>query len=149
MGDRPQNKNLIPLNRRSPEERRAIGSKGGKACAERRAQKKAAAEMMQLFCELPIVDGRTKNRLKRLGIEPNDMTNKMQMVVAIGKLAQAGNVYAFDKVLELLGEGGISSVTKENNLIDALMGAVISKAVNTDDLPEIQRTAKSDSDLVD
>ncbi len=148
MSDRPQNKNLIPMNQRTMEERKAIGSKGGKVCAERRAQKKAAAEMMQMFCDLPVVDGRTKNRLKRLGIESDDMTNKMQMIVAIGKLAQAGNVYAFDKVLELLGEGGMSAASKENNLIEALLNVAAGK-VNTDDIPELQHAAKPDADVVD
>jgi len=133
---------------RTPEEHKALSSKGGKVCAERRAQKKAAAEMMQMFCDLPVTDGRRKNKLKRLGIEANDMTNKMQMVVAIGQLAQAGNVYAFDKVLELLGEGGMSTLAKENNLLEALLKGTAG-GLNTDDLPELQQTSESDADVVD
>ena len=148
MGERPQNKNLITMRDRTPEERHAMQSKGGKVCAERRAQKKAAAEMMQMFCDLPVTDGRRKNKLKRLGIEANDMTNKMQMVVAIGQLAQAGNVYAFDKVLELLGEGGMSTLAKENNLLEALLKGTAG-GFDTDDLPELQQTAESDADVVD
>lgn len=145
---RPQDKHLIPLNQRSPEEARAIQSKGGKVTAERRRQQKAAAELMQQFCDLPITDGRRKNRLKRLGIENDDLTNKMLMVVSIGQMAQAGNVYAFEKVLELLGEGGVTAGGKENNLLEALMQCA-EKDVNTDDIPELQQAAEPDPDMVD
>lgn len=145
---RPQDKHLIPLTQRSEAEAYAIRSAGGKASQAKRKQKKAAAELMQIFCDLPVSDGRKKNRLKRLGFDEDDLSNKALMVAAIGRLAQAGNVYAFEKVLELLGEDGMSAVKKENNLLEAIVNST-TEDVNTDDIPEIQQEAESDADLVE
>lgn len=145
---RPQNKNLIPVTERSEEEAHAIRSAGGKACAEKRRQQKAAAELMQTFCNLPVSDGRKRNRLKRLGFAEDDLNNKALMVAAIGQMAQAGNVYAFEKVLELLGETGVSGVDKENNLLEAIVNSTM-EDLDTDDIPEIQQTAESGSDVVE
>lgn len=145
---RPQDKHLIPLTQRSEEEARAIRSAGGKASQAKRRKMKAAAELMQIFCDLPVSDGRKKNRLKRLGFEEDDLSNKALMVAAIGQLAQAGNVYAFEKVLELLGEDGLSVVKKENNLLEAIVNST-AEDVNTDDIPEIQQEADADADVVE
>lgn len=104
MADRPQNKNLVPLNERTPEERAIIQSMGGKACQEKRRQARAVADLARAFSDLPISDGRVRNKLKRLGVDPDDLNNKMAMVVALGKRAMAGDVFAFEKFMELLGE---------------------------------------------
>lgn len=148
MAERPQNKNLIGFDKMPEDRQRELASLGGKACQEARKQRKAAADLMKMFCELPLTDGRVKNRLKRAGIASEEQTNKMLMVVSIAKAAQAGNVYAFEKVLDLLGEGGMTAGGKENNLLEALK-LVSSGSVNIDDLPELQQAAESDSDMVD
>jgi hypothetical protein len=146
-GERPQNKNLVPLTERSPEEARAIRSAGGKASQEKRKQKKALAEMLQIISDLPVRDKRVVNRLKRMGItEDDDLTNKMLVADAIFNQCKQGNTYAISLYIELMGEGGASA--KENNLLEALSEAT-REGVDTSDIPEIQQEASSGNDLVE
>jgi hypothetical protein len=146
-GERPQNKNLVPLTERSPEEARAIRSAGGKASQEKRKQKKALAEMLQIISDLPVRDKRVVNRLKRMGItEDDDLTNKMLVADAIFNQCKQGNTYAISLYIELMGEGG--AVAKENNLLEALSEAT-REGVDTSDIPEIQQEASSGNDLVE
>lgn len=135
-GERPQNKNLIPLTERSPEEAQAIRSAGGRACQEQKKQKKALAEMLQTIDGLKITDKRVINRLKKAGIDDPDMLiRKMQVADALYKQCEKGNTYAISLYLELTGEG--SSLQKENNLIDALLEAT-KEGMDTSDISEIQ-----------
>lgn len=145
---RVQNKNLIPVNERPEEEARAIRSAGGKAKAEQQRQKKAAAELMQIFCDLPVSDGRRKNRLKRLGFADEDLNNKALMIAAIGQAAQLGNVYAFEKVLSLLGEDIPAPNDQANNLLDAIIRST-QEDIDTDGIPELQQASASDDDMVE
>lgn len=134
-GERPQNKNLIPLTERSPEEAQAIRTAGGKARQEQRKQKKALAEMLQLLDDLPISDTRVTNRLKKAGLDPEMLTRKMQVADALHKACEKGNTYAISLYMELTGEG--ATTTKENNLIDALLEAT-KGGMDTSDISEIQ-----------
>lgn len=150
---RPQNKNLIPFSDLPKEKLAEIGSAGGKAAAKAAKERKAMAELMKIFCDLPISDGRKRKRLQRMGIEETDLTNKMQIAVALGESAQGGNVYAADKVLQLLGENGVTAADKVNNLLDALTGMITKDEKDGEgdfnDIHEIQQTAEPDADLVD
>lgn len=149
---RPQNRNLIPFSDLPKDQLAAIGSAGGKAAAKANKERKAMAELMKIFCDLPISDGRRKRRLARMGIEENDLTNKMSIAVALGESAQGGNVYAADKVLQLLGESTVTAAEKVNNLLEALSDIVIKDDKNGedfDDIHEIQQTAEPDADMVD
>lgn len=151
---RPQNRHLIPLSERSPEERAAIIEKGHKAARESLmtgVRRKTAAELMRLFCDVQLTDKRVIKRFDGYGIPADDLNNLTVMVVAIGQKAQMGDVTAFEKVLDLLGEKGVSAEKRENNLLEALYGLVdITKGlINSDALSELQPEAKSDADVVD
>lgn len=146
---RPQNQNLKPLNERSPEEAQAIRSAGGKACAEKNKQKKMMRELLQMYSELPISDARRKNRLKRMGItEDEDLTQKMLVADALMRAAQAGNTYAIQTYLDLIGEAETGGPVKENNLLDAIIDST-KEDLDTDDLSEIQQEATADPDMVE
>ena len=134
-GERPQNKNLKPLNTRPPEEAQAIRSKGGKACQEKKKQKKALAEMLQILDDLPIDDKRVVNRLKKAGVEDELLIRKMQIADALHKACEKGNTYAVSLYMELTGEG--TAAQKDNNLIDALLEAT-KGGMDTSDISEIQ-----------
>lgn len=148
MSSRPQDKHLIPLTERSEEEAHAIRSAGGKATAEKRRQQKLMTELLQIYSDLPINDKRRKNRLKRLGIEEADLTQKTLVADAIMRGAQAGNTYAIQLYLDLIGESGLSGPTKENNLLEALQDQT-KEDIDTDDIPELQQAAESDADVVE
>ena len=145
---RPQDKHLIPLTERSEEEAHAIRSAGGKAVQEKKRQQKLMTELLQIYSDLPITDKKRKGRLKRLGIEEADLTQKTLIADAIMKAAQGGNTYAIQLYLDLMGESGLGGPVKENNLLDAIQNTT-KEDVNTDDLPELQQTAASDTDVVE
>ena len=145
---RPQDKHLIPLTERSEEEAHAIRSAGCKAVQEKKRQQKLMTELLQIYSDLPITDKKRKGRLKRLGIEEADLTQKTLIADAIMKAAQGGNTYAIQLYLDLMGESGLGGPVKENNLLDAIQNAT-KEDVNTDDLPELQQTAASDTDVVE
>lgn len=145
---RPQDKNLIPLTERSEEEAHAIRSAGGKATAEKRRTQKLMTELLQVYSDLPINDKKRKGRLRRLGITDEDMTQKTLIADAIMRSAQAGNTYAIQLYLDLVGESGLGGSTKENNLLEAIQDQT-KEDIGTDDIPELQQAAESDTDLVE
>jgi len=145
---RPQDKNLVPLTERSEEEAHAIRSAGGKAKAESDRRKKLMSELLQLYSDLPITDKRKANRLKKLGIEEADLTQKALIADAIMRGAQNGNSYLIQQYLEIVGEAGMGGPVKENNLLDAIINST-KEDVDTDDLPELQQEAESDADVVE
>ena len=146
--ERPQNKNLIPMSERTPEERHAIQSAGGKASQQKRRERQRLNDLLLIYSGLPIKDGRVKKRLMRLGIPEEELTQKMHIVDALIRMAQAGNVAAISLYLEASGELGIKDDGKENNLFD-MIKASSSEEVSVDDIPEILETPESDDDLVE
>lgn len=145
---RPQDKHLIPLTERSEEEAHAIRSAGGKAKAENDKRRRLMSELLTLYSDLPINDKRKSNRLVKLGLEEADLTQKALIADAIMKGAQAGNSYLIQMYLDIIGESGMGGPTKENNLLDAIVNST-KEDVDTDDLPELQQTAESDTDVVE
>ena len=146
---RSQNKNLVSLADRPEDEARAIQSAGGKACAEARKKKQAMADLLLLYSGLPIKDGRVRNRLKRLGVPDEELTQKFQIADALVKMAQTGNTQAIALYLDSIGELGTSKAEdKENNLFE-MIEASSSQEVDVDDIPEIRETSELDADLVE
>jgi len=145
---RPQDKHLIPLTERSEEEAHAIRSAGGKAVQEKKRQQKLMTELLQIYSDLPITDKKRRGRLKRLGIEEADLTQKTLIADAIMKAAQGGNTYAIQLYLDLMGESGLGGPVKENNLLDALINGT-KEDIDADDIPELQQEAESDADVVE
>lgn len=145
---RPQDKHLIPLTERSEEEAHAIRSAGGKASQQKRREKQMMADLVELYSGLPITDKRKKNRLAKLGIPPEELTQKLLVADALIRAAQAGNTYAIQMFMEITGEAGMSGPAKENNLLEAIQN-VTKEDMDTDDLPELQQAATADTDLVE
>lgn len=145
---RPQDKHLIPLTERSEEEAHAIRSAGGKASQQKRREKQMMADLVELYSGLPITDKRKKNRLAKLGIPPEELTQKLLVADALIRAAQAGNTYAIQIFMEITGEAGMSGPAKENNLLEAIQNAT-KEDMDTDDLPELQQASTADTDLVE
>ena len=76
-------KNLVPMNRRTKEEQRRIASAGGRASGEARRAKKTMREYADFLLSLPVTDGRKFNKLSRLGIPLEEINNKMDVIVAL------------------------------------------------------------------
>ena len=106
------------------------------------------ADLVELYSGLPITDKRKKNRLAKLGIPPEELTQKMLVADALMRAAQAGNTYAIQMFMEITGEAGMSGPAKENNLLEAIQDAT-KEDLETDDLPELQQEAEADVDVVE
>ena len=145
---RPQDKHLIPLTERSEEEAHAIRSAGGKAAQQKRKEKQMMADLLELYSGLPITDKRKKNRLAKLGIPTEELTQKLLVADALMRSAQAGNTYAIQLYMEITGEAGMGGPAKENNLLEAIQDST-KEDIDTDDLPELQQTAEADVDVVE
>lgn len=145
---RPQDKHLIPLTERTPEEAHAIRSAGGKASQQKRKERQMMADLLELYSGLPITDARKKKRLERMGLPPDELTQKMLIADALMRAAQAGNTYAIQLYMEVTGETGMGGGKKENNLLEALQDST-KEDMDTDDLPELQQETEADVDVVE
>ena len=105
------------------------------------------AELLQIYSELPILKGKAKSRLEKLGIADEDLTQKALVADALMQVAQLGNVQAIQLYLDLLGESG-GGATPENNLLSALLDGT-KEDIDADDIPELQQTTKSGDDVVE
>lgn len=147
---RPQDKNLklFGSGAFTPEEEHAIRSKGGKACHEANKRRKAMAELLQIYADLPITNKKVAKQLKNMGFSEDDLTQKLEVANAIMKRAKGGDFYHVQMFLELTGEMGNGGNGKENNLLSAIVNST-AEEVDVSDLPEIQQETESDSDLVE
>ena len=96
--------NLIPMNKRSKDEARKLGEKGGKASGEARRAKKTMRECAELLMGMEVTDHRKFNAMTRAGVPVEGCDNKMLMVFALMKMAQAGDVQAVKEMRSILGE---------------------------------------------
>lgn len=116
-------RNLIPVTKRTPREQKEISSKGGKASAKAKKQRKTMKEQMQYLLDLPIQEGGLKAQLQAWGIEPNELNMQMAMNASMIQNALKGSVNAYNSIRELMGERvqevKVQQVTDENiNYID-------------------------------
>ena len=114
--------NLIPGNKRSQEELRKNGQKGGKASGKARREKKALRETFQmLLAAEPNLTPEQRKKLTNLGIDPDDADNQTMMAIACFKQAMKGDVRAMNLVIELLDEKPSQKVEITNNsFVEAL-----------------------------
>lgn len=116
--------NLVPINKRTKSEQRAIQSKGGKARAAKQRAKKTMREQMEQLLALPVMDKRTLNKLKRMGLEDDDVNNKMMVTVGLFTAASCGDVAAVKELLKLIGEdqqggGDVEDLTPLARMLNA------------------------------
>lgn len=118
----PNEGNLIPNDKRTPEERRRNARKAGIASGKARRARKTARECAEIYLSLPVSDKNKWSKLSKDGVEADNIDNMMQMVVAMVKAGQEGNVAAFQAVLKLVGEDKPHEDTMETGVIE--IGAV-------------------------
>ena len=104
------NDNLIPFNELTEEEQRKMASKGGKASGEARRKKKLIREQLELLLSLPLKDKKSKDKLKSLGIDTDNIDNQMAMVISMWNKAIKGDVQAFNSIIDTIGEKPIEQI---------------------------------------
>mgnify|MGYP002596464811 CR=1 FL=1 len=102
----PNERNLIPMEKRSPEEAREMGRKGGRASGEARRRKKSLREAAELYLSLPVSDKRKWNKLSEDGVPPEDVNNQMAIIAGLSIKAAKGDAKAAKVLFDLLGEQG-------------------------------------------
>lgn len=100
----PNEKNLVPLNKRTKSEQREIQSTGGIASGVSRRRKRALKDAADYYLSLPVSDRRRWNKLARRGIDPEDIDNQMAMIVGLTEAATAGDARAGRLIVDILGE---------------------------------------------
>lgn len=102
--------NLIPRTTLSTEEAKRMGSKGGKKSAEKRRQNKTFKELCSTFANSKLTNAEFQAKLKNLGIEDEELTNKTAMMVSLYMQVLKGNVKAFEVFRDTMGEQVVQKV---------------------------------------
>lgn len=97
------NKNLIPTNKRSKEEARELGAKGGKKSGEVRKQKSELKKIFIQYAKMRPTDKEAK-QLQDVGFEENDLTNMTFFAVSLLKNAEKGKSKALELAYEMLND---------------------------------------------
>ncbi len=105
--------NLINLRDRTPEERKEIARKGAEATNELKKKKKTMKEQAELLLSLGVTNKKLKEKMNELGIEEEDQTNQMAMIISMLNVTLKGNkgsVSAFNTLQATIGEKPIEKV---------------------------------------
>lgn len=105
MALNPQN--LKPNTARTPEERKALGVKAGKASGAARRRKREMRETLEILLSLPLKDGREDDieKLKSLGsLRGKNVTVQDGIMTALCQKAAKGSVMATELIMNLMGE---------------------------------------------
>lgn len=100
--------NLKPFNKRSVNEAREMGKKGGKASGRARRKKKTMQDLMKATLALAlkkdgkITDAEIEQNLP--GLAGQNMSVMQALVLAQVKKGLEGDGNAFDRIMELIGE---------------------------------------------
>lgn len=101
--------NLKPI--KSTKEAREKGRNGGIKSGEVRRQKKTMKENAELLLSLAVKNPKLKKTMKELGIEEEEQTNQMAMIISMmNKTISKGDVSAFNALQATIGEKPIEKV---------------------------------------
>ena len=106
-GTSPNSKsNLRPINENiTPEQRKEIASKAGKASAEKKRQRKEMREMIQDIFEIGIKKGKVVEDIKSLDdARGKNLTVGQALVLAQVKKAMSGDTRALEFLRDTMGE---------------------------------------------
>ena len=80
--------NLVPANKRTESELRAMTQKGGIASGEARRKKKTLRELAEMLGQLKVTDEKVVAKMKEAGLEPDSFTHDMAIMVKQYELAE-------------------------------------------------------------
>lgn len=100
-------KNLIPVTKRTKSEAREISKKGGLKSGEARRKKKSMKQAMNLLLSLPVSD-EYKEAIERYGLDEKDADNQMVIIISAFEKAASGNVDAMKFIAGITGSNSMS-----------------------------------------
>lgn len=113
-------KNLIPLDKRTKSEQREIQSSGGIASGAARRRKRSLKDAADLYLSLPVTDRRVFNKIARDGVEPEDIDNQMAIVAGLAAAAAQGDSKAAKVLFDLLGDADTGENAPDDGFVEAL-----------------------------
>lgn len=124
--------NLIPFTAMTESEQRAIASKGGKASAKARQERKTVQNMLTKYFDSKISDDKQLKKLAdKIGIEGDESVKYLYTVVCAMNTLKKGELKDLKLIMELLGE------TPQSESSEAVQQAeflnAVKKAVGNDD----------------
>ena len=96
--------NLVNIADRTTEQQREIRSKGGKARAEKARRERTLKETLEKLLSLSIKDEATREYIRQLGFNDEELDNKTAINVAMYQEALKGNVKAYELIRDTMGE---------------------------------------------
>lgn len=93
-----------PINKRSPEEQKAICKRGGIASGKARRAKKQMREDLECLLGMKAKDSTVKAEMAKFGIKKGNQTNQMAIAVSLFQAALKGDVKAYLTIRDTLGE---------------------------------------------
>lgn len=96
--------NLIPNSQRTPEELRAMTVKAGKASGVARRKKRNMRECLEILLSLDVKSDKARAVMKQMGIEDEDMTNEMALMVSMLNKALKGDKGCAEYVRDTSGQ---------------------------------------------
>lgn len=106
--------NLKPRTTLSKEEAKRLGSKGGKASAKAKRERKAIRDQLKALLELPVKNEILKKKIKELGISDKDIDNQMAITISIFNRALNGDTKAFEVIRDTIGEKPVEQIQNLN-----------------------------------
>lgn len=94
--------NLIPLNRRSPEERKRIAMMGVEARRKKKEQNMALQNCMRQLLEMKTNSDKKKQVLRAFGFSDEDLTNRALLMVALFQKGLTGDVSAIKEITDMM-----------------------------------------------
>lgn len=124
-------KNLIPNSERSPSEVRENGRKGGIASGKVRRKKRDMREAAKVLLDTEVKNPRLRRKMKDNGLDDDDLTNQMAVLLSMFMSAVNGNVRAAEFLRDTAGYNPSEMLKQETNEIEDI--SAIRKAVYGDD----------------
>lgn len=94
--------NLIPLNKRSPEERKRIAMMGVEARRKKKEQNMALQNCMRQLLEMKTNSDKKKQVLRAFGFSDEDLTNRALLMVALFQKGLTGDVSAIKEIIDMM-----------------------------------------------
>lgn len=120
--------NLIPFTAMTESEQRAIASKGGKASAKARQERKTVQNMLTKYFDSKISDDKQLKKLAdKIGIEGDESIKYLYTVVCAMNTLKKGELKDLKLIMELLGEtpqSESSEAVQQAEFLDAVKKAV-------------------------
>lgn len=120
--------NLIPFTAMTESEQRAIASKGGKASAKARQERKTVQNMLTKYFDGKISDDKQLKKLAdKIGIESDESVKYLYTVVCAMNTLKKGELKDLKLIMELLGEtpqSESSEAVQQAEFLDAVKKAV-------------------------